>query len=218
MKAHEKDGVIKRYSDRLAEFGDDPQTLGWTKGKHFLRYHMLLAQWDFKGESLLDFGCGFGDMSQYIQDQGINLTYHGVDINPDLISTGQKKYPGVQLFCDDILAHSFEKKFDFVVSSGVHNLKLEDNWGFIEQTFESFAKIANNGFALNFISNKVDFFDHHLYHTDPAQVLNLAYKYSNRVALRNDYMPFEFTVYVDLRKEFDKGSVVYPEFTLYLKG
>ena len=38
----------------------------------------------------------------------------------------------------------------------------------------------------------------------------------SRVMLRNDYMPFEFTVYVDLRSDFDKARVVFPEFLPYI--
>ena len=49
-------------------------------------------------------------------------------------------------------------------------------------------------------------------------MLELGYRYSNRVMLRNDYMPFEFTVYVDLRRDFDKAHVVYPEFLSFVEG
>jgi hypothetical protein len=43
-------------------------------------------------------------------------------------------------------------------------------------------------------------------------VLALGYRFSNRVVLRNDYMPFEFTIFVDKRSAFDPARAVYPEF------
>lgn len=216
MNQSEKESVLKRYSERVRLYGDSPLTLGWTKGKHLLRYHILLNQWKFNGETLLDFGCGFGDMYGYIRKLGLNLIYRGYDINPDLISIGKTKYPDIELSTEDIFSFDVPKSFDFAVSSGVHNLKLEDNWKFIEQTFERFAFLCRKGFALNFVSNKVNIFDEHLYHADPARVLNLAYSYSKKVVLRNDYMPFEFSIIVDLRDEFDKVSVVYPEYNSHL--
>ncbi len=218
MNQSEKESIIKRYSDRIEQFGDSPLTLGWTKGKHILRYHILLNHWRFNGDTLLDFGCGFGDMYDYIQVLGLNLVYHGYDINPDLIAMGKQKYPDIHLYAKDILSLAVPEVFDYAVSSGVHNLKLEDNWGFIEKTFRFFACYCRKGFAVNFISNKVDIVDGHLYHADPAKILDLAYSYSKKVVLRNDYMPFEFTIIVDLQNEFDKDSVVYPEYLMYIRS
>lgn len=216
MNSSEKEAVIKRYSDRLQQFGDSPLTLGWTKQKHFLRYHILLDNWKFNGETLLDFGCGFADLYAYVQKLGLNLNYHGYDINPDLIAIGKKKYPDVQLSTEDIFSIKTMKMFDYAVSSGVHNLKLENNWQFIEQTMAKFAFLCRKGFSLNFISNKVTYFEEHLYHADPAEILDLAYSYSKNVILRNDYMPFEFTIIVDLNDNFDKNSVVFPNFLSYI--
>ena len=83
---------------------------------------------------------------------------------------------------------------------------------FIEDAFGWFASHARRGFAADFLSNRVDYELAETFHADPPRVLDLAYRHSNRVTLRNDYMPFEFTVFVDLRREFDPTSVVYPEF------
>lgn len=219
MNADEREMVIQRYSERLARYGDSPLTLGWTKDKHLLRYHILLDSWRVKsGESLLDFGCGFGDLFGYLQQQKIDLHYYGYDLNEDLIAVGKKKYPHIFLSTEDILASGAAKSFDYGVSSGVHNLKLADNWTFIEQTFAGLAKICRKGFALNFISNKVDRIENHLYYADPVKILELAYCYSKKVILRNDYMPFEFTIIVNLEDVFDPTQVVYPEYIAYTRS
>lgn len=219
MKAHEKDKIISRYSDRLKEFGANEKTLGWDKKRHHLRYHILLSQWKFENDSLLDFGCGFGDMYEYIRENNLDLNYHGVDINPDLIEEGKNKYQNVNLRAIDFLTESNNKQYDYIVSSGVHNFKLEDNWEFIENTFTKFNDAAAKGFALNFISNKVDSSHKkdHLYYTDPVKLLELSYSFSRKVVLRNDYMPFEFTIFVDKEDDFDTDKVVYKEYLEYCK-
>jgi len=51
----------------------------------------------------------------------------------------------------------------------------------------------------------------HLHYSDPCAILEMAYGYSNRVVLRNDYMPWEFTVFVDKRTDFDPDLGVYPD-------
>ena len=62
------------------------------------------------------------------------------------------------------------------------------------------------GFAVNFLSSAADFVRKENYHTDADRVLRLALQYSRRVLLRHDYMPFEFTVFVDKRTDFPRSS------------
>ena len=218
MNKEEKKIVIDRYSNRLKEHGATPKALGWDKGRHFLRYHVLLSMWELSKETkLLDFGCGFGDLYEYLIQNDIELIYEGVDINEDLIKAGKEIHPNANLKCLDFLNLQNADVYDFIISSGVHNLKLEQNWEFIEKTFEQFYKCSKKGFSINFISNQIDpeFSKEHLYYSDPSKILNLAYKYSNRVILRNDYMPFEFTLFIFKEDVFDKNKVVYPSFIDY---
>jgi len=210
MKDSEKREAIERYNERFAQFGHDPRTLGWPKRRHVLRYAILLGEWELAGRSLLDYGCGFGDMYGYCVEHKPGVEYAGVDINPKLIEEGRRLYPAAELILAD--EEDPDRRYDFVVSSGVHNAKIGDNWSFIEESFALFDRLATSGFALNFLSNRVQYELEHTYHADPVRVLELAYRYSNRVVLRNDYMPFEFTVFVDKRTEFDQEHVVYPEF------
>jgi SAM-dependent methyltransferase len=212
MKDSEKKRVIQTYNERFAQFGHDPRTLGWPKRRHKLRYAILLGQWELKGRSILDYGCGFGDMYAFCRERGLEVDYEGVDINPLLIETGRKRYPEAKLFVRDLLQEGCARTYDYAFSSGVHNIKLDDNWGFTEASFELFDRCCTRGFAVNFLSDRVEYKLEHAHHSDPVRVLELAYRYSNRIVLRNDYMPFEFTVFVDKQDAFDKERVVYPEY------
>ena len=216
MKKNDLTNILESYNERYKTFGYSPKTLGWDKKTHRLRYHILLSQWDLNGKTVLDYGCGFGDMYGYAKEQGINFIYHGIDINENLINEGKKRYPDAFLEVKDIFSDKLDKEFDYIFSSGVHNFKINDNWSYIQNTFNLYNKYSKSGFALNFISNKIDFTKEDIYYSDPAEVLKLGYKYSNRIVLRNDYMPFEFTVFVDKRKDFDKDLTVYPEFIKYV--
>jgi SAM-dependent methyltransferase len=197
-----------------------------------LRYHLLLEPWQLTNERLLDFGCGFGDMYAYCQTHLPGVQYEGFDLNPALVEIGRERYPGARFRSGHALGARADAGtdtavapgrdavpdaipddgWDIIVASGVFNLKLEDSWAFVEETFELFSRHARKGFAANFLSDRVDFELDHTFHADPVKVLALAYRFSNRVVLRNDYMPFEFTIYVDLRRDFDPARVVYPEF------
>ena len=216
MKKEETSFVIERYNKRLEQFGYSPKTLGWPKGRQNLRFYILLNHWDINGKDILDFGCGFGDMYGYLKEKNYKANYFGIDINKNLISEGRKKYPEAALEPIDVFSEGFYGNYDYIYSSGTHNTKISDNWKFVEKTFELFNGHAKLGFALNFLSDKVDFKEEGAFYYNPSRMLDIAYKYSNRIVLRNDYMPFEFTVFVDKRKDFDKDLVIYPEFIQHI--
>jgi len=46
MNDRDVDFVLRRYTERLEALGPVPEALGWTKGRHRLRYHVLLAPWE----------------------------------------------------------------------------------------------------------------------------------------------------------------------------
>jgi SAM-dependent methyltransferase len=216
MNEDEKRRILATYSERLREHGYSPTTIGWPKRRHRLRYFILTSHWPLGGAEILDFGCGFGDLYAYCRERGIDVAYEGVDINPDLIAEGRRQHPEANLAVRDALVDGLPRDYDYVFSSGVHNFKLADSWSFITATFELFHHHARRGFAINFLSDKVGYPLAHAHHADPCRILELAYRYSNRITLRNDYMPFEFTVFVDKDERFDPEVAVYDDFRVHL--
>src|SRR5262249_14754205 len=145
---------------------------------------------------LLDFGCGFGDLFGYARGRGIALDYTGLEINEDLIGVARERYPDARFLCLDALAEPFDATFDVVLSSGVHNYRLADNRAYTEHSFRLFDRLSRQGFAVNFLSDRVNYRSEANHHSAPEEIPALALQYSPRVSLRHDYMPFEFTVIV----------------------
>lgn len=213
------DKIIKKYNNMLEKNGPTAKALGWTKNRQALRFKILIDNFNFKnGSSILDFGCGFGDLYKYLQEkEPTSLNYTGIDINKKIISEGLRMHPDADLRVLDLEKNSFEEKYDFVVSSGVFNIKRDDSFAFFEKIFEKLFSTAQVGVAINFLSDKVDFFTEDSFHFSPESVLSNAYKYSKRVILRNDYMPFEFTLVVFKDDQFDEDKVVFKEYEKYIK-
>lgn len=218
MNQKEIDDAVKRYNQRLEEHGISEQALGWgEKGRAKLRYKILLSQWDINNSTVLDFGCGFGDLLGYIEQNGLtNVAYTGIDINQNFLTIAKDRYKQAHFLKMDLLNEEMNASYDFIFSSGVFNHALEDNIAFIKKCFEKFNQLSNKGFAVNFLSDKVSLKYDYTYHSNPAQILDLAYKYSNNVVLRNDYMPFEFTVFVNKFSQIDDKYTVYNEFVKYI--
>ena len=216
ISQEEKDEIILRYSKRFKEFGVSPKALGWDKGRHNLRFAILLEHWNLSEHSILDVGCGLGYMYEFIKREKeellASISYTGADINPELIEASRRRFPGVNFITEDLISDGYSERVDFIFASGLHNLRLKNCWEFTKRSLEMFHETATCGFAVNFLSDRVDFKEPSLNYTDPSKVLDLCYRFSNRVVLRNDYMPYEFSLFVDKREQIDAEMTVYTDF------
>jgi len=78
--------MIERYSNRYNKMGYDVKTLGWgTSDQQIFRFSEALKGIDFTNiKTVLDIGCGFGDLLAIMISKGIQLNKYTVwDINPD---------------------------------------------------------------------------------------------------------------------------------------
>lgn len=197
MKEEDKMVYIERYETRFHKYGYDPRTLGWTKGRQKLRFHILTSIGDMNNRSILDLGCGFADLYDYLLEHGWNVMYTGFDVIPKLIEVAKQRHPGLNLQIKDILIDPVIESYDYVFASGVFNAKLsEDNELYIKNMLAKMFEMSNVGIAANFLSTYVDFQGEIEYYADPTLVFKMCKSLSKRVLLRHDYMPYEFTVYI----------------------
>ena len=68
-----------------------------------------------KDESILDLGCGTGDLAKKISDLGASVT--GVDQSENMITSARNKYPNIQFFVQDALRLDYKQEFDAVFSN-----------------------------------------------------------------------------------------------------
>ncbi len=196
-----------RYSERLKQFGYDPRTLGWSKNKEYIRYRILSEIGRFEDCSVLDVGCGFGDFLKYLKQHGINVRYSGVDLNPDLIAVARDKHPDGTFYVGDFEDEAFEKEYDWIVTSGIFNFKLEDNYEFIASVLGRMFQKSLKGFAADFLSSSADLQDPHLFYAEPEKIFSICKKFSRRIILRADYMPFENCIYCYKNDAFNERTV-----------
>ena len=216
MNDQEIDIVLRRYTERLARARSCSRGAWLDEGTAQAPVPPSAAAWNLTTEQLLDFGCGFGDMYDYCREHLPQVSYQGFDLNPALVAAGRQRYPEAHLSAGIALRDGSARPVGRDRRFRTVQLSPDGQLGFIEAMFDLFARHARIGFAANFLSDRVDYRLDHTYHADPVKVLDLRTAYSNRVMLRNDYMPFEFTLYVDFRRDFDKTHVVYPEFMPYV--
>jgi len=210
----DKHKVIERYSKRYNEFGYSPKTLGWDKGKQDIRFDILSSFFELKNSTILDIGCGFGDLNILLGEKiNQDYSYIGIDIVPVLIEEAQKRFnsENIEFMVGDFLETEIKKPVDIALASGIFNFKLDnsDNYKYIENVMRKAFEISKTGLAFDFLSDQVDYQYEHTFHSNPGKILELAYSLSRNVVLRNDYMPFEFSVCIYKDDSFSKEDTVF---------
>lgn len=217
LSEDDRRATVDRYTARYREHGYSPKALGWDKGKQDLRFDVLTSAIDLRGLSILDIGCGFGDVNGTLERKlGTSYTYTGVDLVPDLLEEARARWhaPHREFLEGDVLTLDPARRFDYALASGVFNHRFEStsNERFIRETMHRAFEICRVGLAFDFLSDKVDHRLAHTHHSAPEAVLAEAYTLTRNVILRNDYMPFEFSIFLRKDDSFDPKDTVFTSY------
>ena len=201
MNIPDQKNYIERYNKRLKRFGYDPKSLGWGGGqkRQFLRFEKTLDFSRFTSNtitSILDVGCGFGDLGYWLSINFPYIKYTGIDINPNIIKLGKEKF-NLNLSQNSVFNYE-SNSFDLVVSNGIFNAKLNnvDQLQHLDSYLNCFFSISRFGIVSDFMSKYVDFQHPDSYHTKEQDVINIVKKFTKRYLIRNDYLDYEFMLYL----------------------
>jgi len=122
-----KEHIIDVYSKSLMLHGPSKsEAVFWSNKGQSARFNAIASLVPYKsGLSLLDYGCGLGDLHSHLRTSGFDIAYTGMDINPTLIEAARSKHPGVQFKVHDIERGGLSGSFDISVLCGVFNYKAE---------------------------------------------------------------------------------------------
>lgn len=170
------------YTKLLEKYGTGVKALGWgSVESQLLRFKVLTEIADLKGSTVLDFGCGFGDLYDYLHGSTI---YIGCDDNLDMLRAAKDKYPYATFVTSPIEA-------DYVLVSGTFNLR-EDWWDDIVYLWG----LCRNGMALSFTSNLAERQTPGIVYADPFDTARSCSHLTKKFVLRHDYKPNDFAVYL----------------------
>jgi len=207
MKAADKDYVVDLYNKSLADYGDTAEGVKWRPYSQSYRFKVLTQVADLETASILDYGCGKGDLYPYLVGQGFRGTYTGFDINSQLIDLARRKYAGVRFEIKDIEeVESLSEQFDYVLVSGVFafGLHASDSWSVMKSVLSRCFTVAKKGLAFNAISTYVTYREPEFFYASPEEVFQFCMtELSRNVALRHENVPCNFTVYVYRKPEWN---------------
>ena len=195
---------VKSYFDkRIQEHGASPRGSDWnSETSQNIRFDQLLKVVETQSFSLLDYGCGYGALTDYLDAKGFDVDYYGYDILESAIETARKVHmnkTGRKFFTDKLQLPIC----DYTVASGIFNFRGEqsfENWTeYVLSVLSGFNQLGLHGFASNFLTKYSDAHKMRpdLYYADPMFLFDYCKRnFSKNVALLHDYRLYDFTLIV----------------------
>lgn len=196
-------GVKEYYTEKIKENGVSAKGVDWnSKESQYLRFKQLcnvIAKHQF---SIIDYGCGYGELINYIDPKYSMYEYYGFDISDEMLAEAKKLFENNSKVKFSSLP--YENKVDYVIASGLFNVKLNlatnDEWlEYIIETLNSINSLSVNGFSFNALTmySDKDYMKDYLYYSDPLFLFDYCKRnFSKNVALLHDYDLYEFTIIV----------------------
>ncbi len=197
----------EHYEPLLAEHGAGALGVGWNSHQaQEARFAQFARVLDGAGTplSVLDYGCGTGDLLRWLRAQGVSCPYTGFDLSERMVREAATAHRGA----DRATFTSAEDRLspaDFVFASGIFNLRFGstgEQWhDYVVRTVNQMRRLSLRGFAFNLLSSHSDPARKQplLHYADPAWWLHHCLRqFSSRAAVLHDYDLWDFTVIVRL--------------------
>ncbi|NBO71506.1 MAG: methyltransferase domain-containing protein [Bacteroidetes bacterium] len=197
-------GVCEYYTNKLEKFGDTHLGVDWnSKASQYLRFEQLSKVINENQFSVLDYGCGYGELVNYLsQVENFEMTYFGYDISKEMLRQARSIFKYRQNVA--FLGSLQKQKFDFVIASGVLNVKLnlasDNEWlDYVITMLNQMNELSVKGFSFNALTvySEKKYMKDYLYYADPIFLFDYCKKhFSKDVALLHDYKLYEFTLII----------------------
>ncbi|TLS66664.1 class I SAM-dependent methyltransferase [Mariprofundus erugo] len=200
MNAHERQRMVARHRDSARVHGYSTDALFWTsRGLQKQLFTVLAEVGVAAGDSVLDVGCGFGDLYSWLRGRKLTVEYTGIDISPDILEIGMRMNPGLNLLCGELFDFDWpQASFDWLLLSGTLNWQLHDDGAYMRRLVSRMYALCRHGVAFNMLdARKIDaelLGEMRAY--EPDDVLSFCRRLSPDCHCRTDYLPDDFTIYM----------------------
>lgn len=197
MKRKEK--IREYYLPKLKNEKSDSGCLGWENEQaQELRFEVLKNIF-FHGASVLDVGCGLGNLYDYLKKQDYNFKYTGVDILPEMIFRAKEKNPQAEFFSANIFEDDLfgDRKFDVIYASGIFNIELGNNDDFLRNALQKFVSLSNKFIVFNLLHTRSKTKEAGYYYQTPDTVQKL-FPPVKKIFFIDDYLDNDFSTILEV--------------------
>jgi len=196
--------IEHHFDERVKKYGADLKAIDWKSTEaqyiHFQQLLKLIDSTEFF--SINDYGCGNGELINYLKTNYTDFKYFGFDVSTRMLEKAKEIFvaDGNCRFTDKIEDLPVA---DYTVACGVFTMKFivgDDEWHeYMLEKVTQLSALSRKGFAFNALTlySDVEFRREDLYYADPLFWFDYCKRnISKYVSLLHDYPQYTFTIIV----------------------
>lgn len=183
------------YDKSLELYGAGPKALLWWDYRSMaIRFRELVKDVPVDGKSIMDAGCGLGDLLPYLYAKSVNFRYTGYDRKEEFVEDARRHYEGHEFNVGDPF-HNRLGLYDVVVSSGVMNGNVKD-WmkkrqKMISNLFDQTGEVLAFNMAGGLKPMRADSL---IAYADANEIYGFCKTLTRHVELNTSYLDKDFTI------------------------
>lgn len=188
---------VRYYTERIADYGLDVRSVDWgSRRSQALRFSVLAELEDLQGRSVLDVGCGTGDLLAWLRAAGLSVDYTGLDITAAMVEASRARFPDARFATGDLHDPPADllAQYDVVVASGIFAYRPHDTEAYVASTVARMFDRCRIAAVFNALSAWAVEPDEADTLVEPAWALDMCRTITPRLAFRHDYLPNDFTI------------------------
>lgn len=198
MRIKDRATILSFHKDRMEEFGKGSiGALGWLSPEsQEARYKSLAGIGDLSNKSLLDVGCGHGDLYTFLSAKYPNIQYTGLDHMPEVLDIAFERFkdhPQVKILQGDFWQVPLPKA-DYVIACGALSYRHSDP-NFLESMITKLYDAAKIAMGFTLLSDVYEGQQLLVAHQS-WQVLKHCRSICEKVEFKDDYWADDFTVFL----------------------
>jgi len=198
MNVIEKE-YIRHYHKLLSKLNGigTPEALGWfNKTTQEKRFEILCQIGDLNNKTVLDVGCGYGDLKIFIDKIFSNVRYIGIDYQIDNINFAKNKFAeSNSIFIHDDFFRCNFPKADYIFASGIFSYKSQET-NYYQQIMVKMFAAAKIGIGVNFLKNNGNNLSSLLINHHIDSISNFCKSLSPNTHIIENYLYNDFTSFV----------------------
>lgn len=174
----------KHHKEVFEKYGATPEGVDWSDPIEMtMRYKRLLACSDndleeVESPTLLDVGCGWGGLREYMNSLSKYKTYDysGIDIVTEMINHAQSKNNKDSFISGDYMQLDLRNTYDYIICNAIMTQKLElsipEMKTYCRSLIKKMFRECKRGIAFTVMSDRVNFKAGNLFYQNPPELLS----------------------------------------------
>ena len=192
------DRIKRHYAHRVHSDRAHFDILDWAAPEtQTLRFEILADNVELRGRTLLDMGCGLGDLVSFLDKRRIDVDYTGVDVVEQMVARASELHPSRRFECVNIFSDPAAlggEKFDIMFCSGALNLNLGNNLEFVKTALPVMLSRAREYLVVNMLHARMPVGEPQYFMYNPDYIISILKPLCSEVRIIDDYLSNDFTV------------------------